>query len=172
MLPRRPMRCAAKNLWCLVCLALLGLGRPACAVEPIKIALLVDEMASKGSGLDGTELHSLGVEGLAAVFDHLLPDTAPPAKALPPGPPEEEIRKLIAQLDDDEFPVRKRATEELTAHGRPRRVLIEEAAASSQAEIALRAQRIIASWESRPQARLSAYLSGFWAYIEKIEDAK
>jgi len=157
---------------CFACFVLLTLSQSASAIEPIKVALLVDEMANKGSGFDGGELHGLGVEGLAAVLDHLLPDTAPPAKALPPGPPEEEIRKLIAQLDHDDFHTRERATEELAAQGRSRRVLIEEAAASSQAEISLRAQRIIASWESRPQARLSAYLSGFWAYVEKIEDAK
>jgi len=157
---------------CFACFVLLSLSQSAVAIEPIKVALLVDEMASKGSGLDGQELHGLGVEGLAAVLDHLLPDTAPPAAPLPPGPPEEEIRQRIAELDHDDFQTRERATDELIAHGRGRRALIEEAAASSQAEISLRAQRILATWESRPQARLSAYLSGFWAYVEKIEDAK
>ena len=144
----------------------------ASAIEPIQIALLVDNMASKGSGYDAQELHNLGESGLAAVLDHLLPDTAPPAAPLPAGLPEETIRKWIAELDHDDFQTRERATEELAAHGRNQRALIEEAAVSQKAEMALRAQRIIATWQARPQARLSAYLSGFWAYVEKIEDGK
>lgn len=153
------------------CAAFAGVPPAAKCIEPIKIALLVDGMASKGSGFDGAELHGLGVEGLAAVLDHLLPDTAPPAAPPPPGPPAEDILKLIAELDHDDFLVRERATADLTQRGRGRRELIEQAAASDLAETALRAQRILATWESRPQARLSAYLSGFWAYVEKIEDS-
>jgi HEAT repeat protein len=136
----------------------------------MQIGLLVDNMASKGSGYDARELHGLGVSGLAAVLDHFLPDTAPPAAPLPAGLPEATVRKLIADLEHDDFQTRERATDALATAGRGQRKLIEEAAASQQAEMALRAQRIIATWESRPQARLSAYLSGFWAYVEKIED--
>lgn len=157
-------------------LMLSNLGPGAChqasAIEPIQIALLVDNMASKGSGYDAQELHNLGESGLAAVLDHLLPDTAPPAAPLPAGPPEEAIRQWIAELDHDDFQTRERATAELAASGRNQRKLIEEAAQSQKAEMALRAQRIIATWQARPQARLSAYLSGFWAYVEKIEDGK
>jgi hypothetical protein len=158
--------------WPIAWLIVFGAWQAASAIEPIQIALLVDNMASKGSGYDAKELHDLEVEGLAAVLDHLLPDTAPPAAPEPKGPPEEAIRKLIAELDHDDFQTRERATEELAGSGRGQRALIEEAAASQQAEIALRAQRILATWETRPQARLSAYLSGFWAYVEKIEDSK
>ena len=128
----------------------------ASAIEPIQSALLVDNMASKGSGYDAQELHNLGESGLAAVLDHLLPDTAPPAAPLPAGLPEETIRQWIAELDHDEFQTRERATEELAAHGRNQRKLIEEAAVSHKAEMALRAQRIIATWQARPQARLIA----------------
>src|SRR5688572_21116729 len=62
-------------------------------IDPIRVALIVDGMASRGSGYDATELHGLGVEGLAAVLDHLLPDTAPPMPPMPKGPPEEDIRR-------------------------------------------------------------------------------
>lgn len=167
--------CACPTVVC-AWLMLVNIGpvarHSASAIEPIQIALLVDNMASKGSGYDAQELHNLGVSGLAAVLDHLLPDTAPPAAPAPAGPPEEAIRKLIAELDHDDFQTRERATAELAASGRSQRTLIEEAAASHKAEMALRAQRIIATWQARPQARLSAYLSGFWAYVEKIEDGK
>src|SRR5262245_32926880 len=59
----------------------------AAEIDPIKIALHVDGMASKGSGYEAAELHGLGVEGLAAVLNHLLPDTAPPEAPMPMGPP-------------------------------------------------------------------------------------
>jgi hypothetical protein len=152
--------------------ALMFCGVPAGAadIDPIKVALLVDGMVSRGSGYDASELHAQGVEGLAAVLDHLLPDTAPPAAPLPVGPPENEIRRLIARLDADEFKVREAATEELIAKARGRKPLIEEALNSQSTEIQFRAARILASWESRPATRLSAYLSGFWAYVEDIGD--
>src|SRR5262245_50479448 len=92
---------------CFVFLLLLCSPATAAEIDPIKIALLVDGMVSRGAGYDASELHAQGVEGLAAVLDHLLPDTAPPAPPLPPGPPEEEIRRLIARLDADEFRVRE-----------------------------------------------------------------
>src|SRR5689334_14398481 len=98
-------------------------------IDPIKIALLADEMANRGSGYDATELHALGENGLTAVLDYLLPDTAPPRK-LPEGPPVEEIQRLIAKLDADDFRVREAATEELIARAKARRKLIEEGATS------------------------------------------
>jgi hypothetical protein len=142
----------------------------AAEIDPIKTALLVDGMASRGSGYDAGELHALGTDGLAAVLDHLLPDTAPPAPPMQPGPPEVEIRRLIARLDADDFSAREQATEELIVRARTRRALIEDAALSDSLEVRLRAERVLASWESRPGSRLSAYLSGFWAYIEGVAD--
>ena len=62
--------------------------------------------------------------------------------------------------------VREAATEELIAEARGRRPLIEEASQSDSLEVRLRAERVLASWESRPTERLSAYLSGFWTYVE------
>jgi len=35
----------------------------------------------------------------------------------------------------------------------------------------MRAERVLASWQSHPAARLSAYLSGLWVYLEGIQDA-
>jgi hypothetical protein len=144
-------------------------GMMAAEIDPIKIALLADEMANRGSGYDATELHALGADGLTAVLDYLLPDTAPPRK-LPEGPPEEEIRKLITRLDADDFRVREAATEELILRAKARRKLIEEGAISDSLEVRLRCERVLASWESRATARLNAYLSGYWAYVEGLRD--
>src|SRR3954449_12117890 len=109
--------------------SLLVLFSPAAAadeINPIKIALLVDGMANRGSSYEAAELHALGADGLAAVIDHLLPDTAPPPKPILSGPPEDEIRGLIARLDADEFPEREGATHELIEKARGRRDLIHE----------------------------------------------
>ena len=59
---------------------LLASAVPADDIDPVKIAILVDGMANRGANYDATELHALGADGLAAVIDHLLPDTAPPPK--------------------------------------------------------------------------------------------
>jgi hypothetical protein len=138
-------------------------------IDPIKIALLADEMANRGSGYDATELRALGADGLTAVLDYLLPDTAPPRK-LPEGPPEAEIHRLIARLDADDFRVRESATEELITCAKARRNLVEEGATSDSLEVRLRCERVLASWESRPTARLNAYLSGYWALVEGVRD--
>src|SRR6478609_5791037 len=156
------MRSPQSLIYLLIWLLPAGLAISA-EVDPIKIALLVDGMASRGSGYDAKELHALGADGLTGVLDYLLPETAPP-RPPPQGPPEEEIRRLIQRLDADDFRARETATEELIARGRGRRTLIEEAAQSDSLEVRLRAERVLASWESRPTTRLNDYLSGFWAY--------
>jgi hypothetical protein len=144
---------------------------PAEDVDPVKIAILVDGMANRGANYDAAELHSLGPDGLAAVIDHLLPDTAPPPKPALNGPPEAEIRRLIARLDADEFFARDVATQELIDKARGRRDLIHEAARSQSLEIRMRAERVLASWDPRYAERLNAYLSGFWTYLEGISDS-
>src|SRR3954462_9759875 len=89
-------------------------------IDPIKIAILVDGMANRGANYDATELHALGVDGLAAVIDHLLPDTAPPRQPVLSGPPEADIRRLIGRLDAEDFSTREAATQELIDKARGR----------------------------------------------------
>lgn len=154
------------------CSLFFGLVSDSAEIDAVKVALLVDGMASKGSGYDATELHAFGADGLAAVLDYFLPETAVVKPPTDPGPPPEEVRRLIVLLDADDSRVRDRATEDLSAKARTQRKLIEEAAASDSLEVRMRAERVLSSWESRPAARLGAYLSGFWAYLEKIHDAE
>jgi hypothetical protein len=139
-------------------------------IDPVKIAILVDGMATRGANYDATELHALGADGLAAVIDHLLPDTAPPPKPNLSGPPEAEIRRLLGRLDADEFPTREAATQALIATARGRRDLIQEAARGESLEVRMRADRVLASWDPHYAERLNAYLSGFWNYLEGISD--
>jgi HEAT repeat protein len=150
---------------------LLGSTTIAADIDPIKIALLVDGMANRGSSFDATELHTLGVDGLAAVIDHLLPDTAPPPKPIVSGLPEAEVRSLIDRLDAEEFNAREVATEELIEKARGSRPLVHDAARSQSLEVRMRAERVLASWEPRYAERLNAYLSGFWVYLEGIGDS-
>jgi len=53
------------------------------------------------------------------------------------------LDKLIAQLDDDDFDVRDKATEKLIALGRAAEAAVRKAAASGSAEVRLRAGRIL-----------------------------
>lgn len=155
-----------------LCLALILVANSfafSAEVDPIKIALLVDAMASRGSSYDATELRALGADGLSGVLDYLLPETAPPRPPVQ-GPAEEEIRRLIQRLDANDFRARETATEELIARGRGRRTLLEEAAQSDSLEVRLRAERVLASWESRPTTRLNDYLAGYWVYVEGLTD--
>lgn len=160
-------RCGISSL-----LAVLLLAVPSAATEidPVKLALLVDSMASRGSSYDATELHALQTDGLAAVLDHLLPETAS-VKRAPEALPEESVRTLLEELDADDFGTRERATERLIVKARGNRVAIEQATQNDSVEVRLRAERVLASWESRPASRLSSYLSGFWAYLEQISDS-
>lgn len=161
-----------KRLAILMLLVLLIESALAADIDPIKIALLVDGMANRGSSYEPAELHALGADGLAAVIDHLLPDTAPPPKPVTPGLPEAEVRLLIARLDAEEFSAREAATDVLILKARGSRPLIDEAARSQSLEVRMRAERVLASWEPRYAERLNAYLSGFWTYLEGISDSE
>lgn len=151
----------------------LGLSVPARSadIDPIQIALLVDGMAGRGSSYDAAALHALGTEGLAAALDYLLPDTAPPTAPRTLAAPDDAIRRLIARLDADQYAVREAATQELILKARGQQALIEEAAQSDSLEVRMRVQRVLASWKPQHAERLSAYLSGFWTYLEGISDS-
>lgn len=73
------------------------------------------------------------------------------------GPAEVRVMAaLVAQLGDDAFPVRERATQELIAKGLPAVGLLRQAASSSDIEVARRAGRCLQAIERVPSAALSA----------------
>ncbi len=127
-------------------------------------------MELQGSAYNPKVLHELGVAGLTGVLDHFFPDTA--AAKVEVRPPEDEIKRLIEQLADDEFRVRESATEQLIARARPGRDLLVKAAGSDDAEVRLRAQRILAAWEPKTGDAGDRRLGGMWNYIEKIRDGE
>src|SRR5438046_1732576 len=152
----RTFRCLALAVFALV---------PAAATGSTPLSIALEEMAAKGEAFDAQKLHVLGTDGLAGALDFFFPYT-PPA-----GPSEEETRRLIALLNDDDFQTRERATDELIRQAAPRRALIEEAAKSDQIETRTRAQRVLNALAGQSEARLLSYLSGLRVYLQGIQDS-
>jgi hypothetical protein len=149
-----------------VALILLAFAAVVVAAERSPLSMALDEMAAKGAAFDAQKMHALGESGLAGVLDFLFEFKGPS------GPTEEQIRRLIAQLDDDDFQARERVTAELIRSAAPHRLLIEEAVKSDRAEIRVRAQRILEGLVSQPVVTLNSYLSGFWVYVQGIHDTE
>jgi HEAT repeat protein len=127
------------------------------------------DMTTGGSTYDPKHLHELGLPGLEGLLDRLYPETA--AKPVePPAARVEEVRILVKQLADDEFRSREQATERLIAIGKPHRDLLTTAADDDDAEVRLRARRILAAWEPKPGGLADQSLGGFWKYAEGIRD--
>jgi HEAT repeat protein len=75
-------------------------------------------------------------------------------------PSAEQIRQLIQQLGDDRFRLREQATRELIEIGRPALALVREAMDHRDAEIANRAQRIVAEIQSSLEYLLAILKEG------------
>ncbi|HEX5270856.1 MAG TPA: WD40 repeat domain-containing protein [Gemmataceae bacterium] len=124
-------------LWDWRALALLGRKEPG-------------ELSAKR--LDELWIDLTGTDGEAALRAVALMARAP-AQAVPylkgrVGRVEApNLDKLIAQLDDDEFEVREKATEQLIALGRSAEAAVKKAAASGSAEVRQRATQILGRLE-------------------------
>jgi len=161
----------------LVCLAalvaVLGLlGREAAAGERLSVTKIDAVMAAMGaqrSGFDASELHAMGLEGLSAVLDRLLPDTARPGAV---DVADETVERIIARLGDERFPVRESATRDLVELGRAARPHLIEAAGHSDAEISWRARSILRKWEIEVKEDKSRFAAGFEVYCEGIQDER
>jgi len=160
-----------------VCLAALVavpgvLGREAAAGERLSVTKIDAVMAAMGaqrSGFDASELHAMGLEGLSAVLDRLLPDTARPGAV---DVADETVERIIARLGDERFPVRESATRELVELGRAARPHLIEAAGHSDAEISWRARSILRKWEIEVKEDKSRFAAGFEVYCEGIQDER
>jgi hypothetical protein len=163
--------CVPASLRAVLLVGLLAGLASAVELDRIRVALLIDGMAARGADYDPTELNALGVDGLAAVLDYFLPQTAP-AEAPPAAadPPADEVLRRLRALDDEEFATREAATAWLIAHARPQRALVAAWGQCDVLERRLRVERVLASWEVRPVERASAYLTGLWAYLEQVHD--
>jgi HEAT repeat protein len=145
--------------------------RPAAAGDGLdeQIDDRLADMRTSGSAYNPKELHELGLAGLERLLDRLFPETAPTKKADAP-PAAEEARRLVAQLGDEEFRIREEATRQLIAKGKRHRELLLKAADSPDAEVRLRARRILAAWMPQAGGLVEQALGGFWKYAEGIRD--
>ncbi|MCI0361170.1 MAG: HEAT repeat domain-containing protein [Planctomycetaceae bacterium] len=145
-------------------------GQPPAASLRDRIDEELTAMELHGSAYNPKGLHEMGTAGLAGVLDHFFPETA--AVKVVARPPEEEVKRLIEQLGSDEFKVRELATEQLIARGKPCRDLLLKAAESDDAEVRLRAQRILAAWEPKADGIGDRGLGGFWNYADSLRDGE
>jgi len=152
------------SLWlAAACAAAFGGTGPA---EPDMLAILAD-MAVQEHRFKPEKLHSLGVAGLSALLDELLPDTAGPKKLrLPAG----AVEQLIERLGSNSSRVRETATAELLAVGPAAGPWVSAAARSADAEVRWRATHILRSWEARKWDDKSIYLPAFAMYASGIHD--
>jgi HEAT repeat protein len=127
------------------------------------------DMTTHGSAYDPKGLHELGLPGLEALLDRLFPETAPARKPVLP-PDDAEVRRLIGLLASEDFKTREQATEQLIEKGKPHEELLAKAADNDDAEVRLRARRILAAWMPREPAVADQSLGGFWKYAEGIQD--
>ena len=132
-----------------------------------EIRAMLDDMAAQGARFRPDKLHALGLGGLSAVLDWLLPETAAPKE---PAVSHEAVAELIGQLGDASFGVREAATEKLERLGSSVTAALREAAHSSDAEIRWRATRILRRQQAERSADKSPYVEAFAAYAAGIND--
>jgi hypothetical protein len=139
-----------------------GAGEPAESIDDQLIAMSV-----KGSAYDPEPLHGLGADGLSELLNRFFPSTAPPPQK---APAEQLLKRWIVELGAEEFGVREEAMRRLMAYARARRELLAAAADSDDAEVRLRARRVLSAWEPRPHSAWEKCLPGFSNYARQIKD--
>jgi len=132
-----------------------------------EMAAILAEMVARKHEFKADELHQLGVAGLSAVLDELLPETA---KVPETDVPDEQVVKLIEQLGDDNYRVRQTAAEGLYQLGPGIQKYLVEATRHTDAEIAWQARRILRKWTQEKSGDKSRYLSAFSVYARTIRD--
>jgi len=147
-------------------------GRPEGADGPkrtadAQIRVILDDMAAQGAQFRPEKLHALGLSGLSAVLDWLLPETAAPRE---PPVSDEAVAALIEKLGDASFGVREAATEKLDRLGNSVKTPLREATQSTDAEIRWRATRILRRQQAERTADKSGYVDAFAAYAAGIND--
>ena len=144
---------------------------PCGAAEDFDIDKILAEMLSKGYRFKPESLRAAGVKGMSALLDRLFPQTAAGSAG---DMSEEQAERLISDLGDTDFRIRRAATERLTAQGRAFRRLLAEAGRSEDPERATRAREIVAGWDRETKARLElkldAYRDGLAVYLRGMKD--
>jgi HEAT repeat protein len=136
-------------------------------VDETQLRPILDEMAARKAQFDADRLHRLGLEGLRAMLDYLLPETAEPK---PLGESDEAIARWIAQLGHESYAEREMASRELVRLGPAVTPHLVAATKHPDAETSWRATRILRQWESERQENKNRYLPAFTAYAGGISD--
>ena len=136
------------------------------SAEPDMLAVLAD-MAVQAHQFKAEKLHALGVAGLSALLDELLPDTAGPKKLRVAA---SAVAQMIERLGSNSSRVRETATAELLEVGPAAAPWLSAAARSGDAEVRWRATYILRSWEARKWDDKSIYLPAFAVYASGIRD--
>ena len=113
-------------------------------VDPEILPVLAD-MLEQQHAFKAARLHAMGVEGLSAVLDYLLPETADPKSV---DLSQQAVAQLIAQLGHENYRARQTAFETLHQLGRGIQDELMEAARDADPEIRWRARRILRMWEA------------------------
>jgi len=132
-----------------------------------EILVILADMLEQQHQFRPDRLEAMGLDGLSAVMDFLLPETAEPRKV---DLPEETIEELVKQLGAVNYRVRETAFERLYGLGRGIEPVLVEAAGNADAEIAWRARQILRKWEAERNADKSRYLPAFAVYTFSIRD--
>jgi HEAT repeat protein len=163
MAARTPIRLLGVALLGVLLAAAPAPGQP----PPAKIGPILADMVARGPQFRPHGLHALGLEGLTAVLDWLLPDTARPQVL---DVPDNAIAALVAQLGHKSYRVRESATEKLHELGIVAQPALVEATHSADAEVSWRAAGILRTWEAERNQDVSRYLPGFAVYLSGIHD--
>jgi hypothetical protein len=131
------------------------------------ISSILAEMSGREHRFNPMQLHGLGIDGLEALLDVLLPETAGP-KSLQV--PQAAVAQLIERLGSDNSQARESAMKELLRIGPAAKPWVDAAVGSGDAEVAWRARCVIQGWELHNREDKSMYLPAFAAYASGIHD--
>ena len=135
-------------------------------IDP-EILSVLNDMVGQKHNFKTDKLHGMGFDGLAAVLDELLPDTADPERV---DVPADVTAQLVEQLGSENFRVRETASGKLRDFGPGIRAALIEAAGNPDAEISWRASRILRAWDFTKTEDKSRYYPAFCAYASGIHD--
>jgi len=145
----------------------LGAGVARGQALDLKTIELLREMAEAGPDFEAEPLHAMGVQGVGAVLDRLLPDAA---GATLDGDVRRSVDRLIAQLGDASYRQREAATEALLELGPAIRPVVLDAVHSDDAEIGWRARRILRQWQRQGHGDDQRMIEAFAVYLREVDD--
>ena len=133
----------------------------------VKIAPILEEMRCRGGDFAAEPLHAMGTEGLSALLDWFLPQSAKPlsADAIDPA-----ALPWVKQLANDNFAKREVASKKLAQMGVLAYPAVLTATRDNDAEVSFRARQILRGWKTQRIRDMPQYLAAFRVYVAAIDD--